>query len=151
MCVYTKKNIEKKTKNKNMGEESERTKFVILNSFVNVEYAKAALNVSRKVIREQCEGCRVDHPSQRRHSCVMEEPEDLYLPYLEFMLDKIDHEAIRKRIDGEVAPLYGISGDIVDRYFSEKLPKGSDDDKWASWADKIVGSMERITKLENRF
>ena len=41
------------------------------------------------IIQSNCYGCEVDHPSQRQHSCLMDDPQDQFNMYIEEMLEKL--------------------------------------------------------------
>ena len=41
-----------------------------------------------------CEGCRVDHPSQRQHDYLMMEDDQKMWPYLDSALDKVSEAKV---------------------------------------------------------
>jgi hypothetical protein len=62
--------------------------------------------------REYCEGCKVDHPSQHRHDCMMADNKTLCYRYLTEALERVnDEEAMKKFLTyaaNEQPPLNGL-------------------------------------------
>ena len=46
--------------------------------------------------QENCEGCKIDHPSQRRHDCCMMDYKTMTYSYLEQALEKVDEDKAMK-------------------------------------------------------
>lgn len=44
---------------------------MIMNSFFDFVYAKALYECLGHVVKQNCYGCEVNHPSQVQHSCIM--------------------------------------------------------------------------------
>jgi hypothetical protein len=38
---------------------------------MNTVFFEAVVCETRRLLKEKCPGCEVDHPSQRRHDCIM--------------------------------------------------------------------------------
>ena len=46
--------------------------------------------------QENCEGCKIDHPSQRRHDCCMMDYKTMTYSYLESALERVDEDKVMK-------------------------------------------------------
>ena len=46
------------------------------------------------MVLENCEGCRVDHPSQRQHDCLMMEDEQKMWLYFDTALEKVSEAKV---------------------------------------------------------
>ena len=45
---------------------------------------------------KRCNGCEIDHPSQRQHSCVMMDSEDAWMYYRDDVVEKMDLNVVLK-------------------------------------------------------
>ena len=52
-------------------------------------YAEEVSAIISMMVLENCEGCRVDHPSQRQHDCLMMEDDQKMWPYFDSALEKV--------------------------------------------------------------
>jgi hypothetical protein len=96
---------------------------MILESYFKILYARAALDVSSHVIREQCYGCQNDCCSQKDHTCLMlSEHEQLEL-YFDMILEKINFDKLLSTRDDAVKELnlpFDLFTDVKERYFSNE-------------------------------
>ena len=52
-------------------------------------YAEEVSAIISMMVLENCEGGRVDHPSQRQHDCLMMEDDQKMWPYFDSALEKV--------------------------------------------------------------
>ena len=52
-------------------------------------YAEEVSAIISMMVLENCEGCRVDHPSQRQHDCLMMEDDQKMWLYFDSALEKV--------------------------------------------------------------
>ena len=70
----------------------------------------------------QCQGCAIQHPSQRQHSCLMLDIEDAWFYYHDVAREQIDLAAVMKTVESVCSTL-GLKLDQTwERYLTE-LPK----------------------------
>ena len=48
------------------------------------------------IVRDNCNGCRIDHPSQRQHICIMLDVDDLIRELFVTLLDYVDWEELNR-------------------------------------------------------
>ncbi|CAB4036375.1 Hypothetical predicted protein [Paramuricea clavata] len=64
---------------------------------MNAVFFEAVCEIQR-LLKEKCPGCEVDHPSQRRHDCIMLSDEEGWLLHgLEAVEHVIEHGIVRKQ------------------------------------------------------
>ena len=52
-------------------------------------YAEEVAAIISMMVLKNCEGCRVDHPSQRQHDCLMMEDDQKIWLYFDSALEKV--------------------------------------------------------------
>lgn len=62
---------------------------MIMNSYFDFVYAKAMHDQLGSVVRQECYGCQVDHPSQVQHSSVMFEENENIKMYFDHLLTAV--------------------------------------------------------------
>ena len=71
---------------------------MLMNSYFQFVYAKALINVKDIVVKKDCFGCLIDHPSQIQHDCtmsdLMNDDEHAYDFYFEEMLEEVDENKV---------------------------------------------------------
>lgn len=112
---------------------------LILESYWNIMYARELLDVSPNVIREQCYGCIVDHPSQTNHVCIMLETEELLNTYFESLLERVDERALLDEWKRTV-PTTDDTAQIVEEY-GRKLSRRPKTERWRSRMLRIMNRL----------
>ena len=69
-----------------------------------------------------CNGCAIDHPSQRQHSCLMMDSEEAWMYYHEDVLEKIDLNVVQKTAESVCSALGFKLGKSWNAFVTE-LPK----------------------------
>ena len=65
---------------------------------MNAVFFEAVVCEIRRLLKEKCPGCEVDHPSQRRHDCIMLSDEEGWLLHgLEAVERVIERGIVRKQ------------------------------------------------------
>lgn len=62
-----------------------------MDSFVK-KYQSQIINAIDDAVNNNCEGCKINHPSQRHHDCLMLSDEDRVHLYFDFVWSTIDKE-----------------------------------------------------------
>ena len=75
-------------------DETESDRAQQLDRILKEEYFDALQKEFKKVREENCDGCLVDHPSQRRHDCLMMDPEIAVELFYDTTLNRVDEEYI---------------------------------------------------------
>jgi hypothetical protein len=121
---------------------------MFVKTYALCEYAIAAIAGSRKFFKKSCYGCEIDHPSQRQHSCLMDDPSDLYPVYIDSILKKeVDHRVVRKNVESDIRVFVLIWGkDYIAEFFDEFLPKPGDNE-WDEWAVEVASCMTSLSSL----
>ena len=57
-------------------------------------YAEEIASVINQLVVENCNGCIIDHPSQRQHPCLMMESDERLSMYLDDALSKISESRV---------------------------------------------------------
>ena len=57
-------------------------------------YAEEVSTIISMLVLENCEGCRIDHPSQRQHDCLMMEDEQKMWLYFDTALEKVSEAKV---------------------------------------------------------
>ena len=70
----------------------------------------------------RCNGCAINHPSQRQHSCVMMDSEDAWMYYRDDVVEKIDLNVVLKTAESVCSALGFKLGKSWEAYVAE-LPK----------------------------
>lgn len=71
---------------------------------------------------KQCNGCAIQHPSQRQHSCLMMENEEAWMYYRDDVLEKIDLNVVQKTAES-VCRALGIKLGTSWKAYVTELPK----------------------------
>lgn len=50
-----------------------------------------------EMARKNCNGCRIDHPSQRQHACLMDTMEEMTWKYFDKVWDSLDFRAVLEK------------------------------------------------------
>ena len=120
-------------------------KRLLLESHVDIKYAQLLLDVSAEVIKEQCPGCVIDHPSQRQHYCVIYDNEELFKMNFGDMLKKMDKKLITKHLLEEVAVVHNVCYECMQTFLEETLPTRNGDNY--KWTRKIIKIMLKLQLL----
>lgn len=114
---------------------------------MNFLYARTILELLNDVVRENCYGCEVDHPSQVHHTCLMWTNIEHLHTYLDLTFNKIDQRSIVNQLRNQVElmELPEHHKTIVHEQFEDwcKIHKPKPDD--------VRDTTERLLLLENRF
>ena len=70
----------------------------------------------------RCNGCAINHPSQRQHSCVMMDSEDAWMYYRDDVVETIDLNVVLKTAESVCTALGFKLGKSWEAYVTE-LPK----------------------------
>ena len=110
-------------------------------------YARAILDLLDDVVKENCYGCEVDHPSQMHHTCLMWTKAEHLDAYFDKAFEKIIYEDMVKRLRNHVEIM-----DIPEHYKNNVLNQFED---WCNNhkpdVEHIWFTTERVFSLENRF
>ena len=60
-------------------------------------YAEEIVPVINQLVVENCNGCIIDHPSQRQHPCLMMESDERLFLYFDEALSKVSEACIMER------------------------------------------------------
>ena len=71
---------------------------------------------------KSCNGCEIDHPSQRQHSCIMMASEKVWMYYRDDVVEKIDLNVVLKTAEGVCSAIGLKLGKSWEAYLT-KLPK----------------------------
>ena len=85
----------------------------------------------------RCHGCTIQHPSQRQHSCLMLDTEDVWFYYHDVAHEQIDLAVVMKTVESVCSTLGLTLGQTWESYLTE-LPK-------LPWTSLYLTSLE----LEN--
>ena len=78
-------------------------RFVV--SIYNIVFAKKLREEIVTLAAKHCYGCKVNHPSQAQHTCLMWTESEHLDVYLEEVLVTVDREEVRKKWDNEMTPM----------------------------------------------
>lgn len=67
---------------------------MVMNSYFDFVYAKALYEQLGKIVKQECYGCEVDHPSQVQHSCVMHDSDEHVGMYFDLLLAAVNEDLI---------------------------------------------------------
>ena len=110
-------------------------------------YARTILELLNDVVKENCYGCEVDHPSQVEHTCLMWTQVEHLDVYFNLTFEKIIYGDIvkkfRKKVEFMDIPIDDKNSvlDQFDDWCNEHKPK----------AETVQYIAERLLLLENRF
>ena len=65
----------------------------IMKELVNIYALEVASEIS-KMVTQDCNGCRINHPSQRQHPCLYLEPDERIYLYSDAALEAVSTEKI---------------------------------------------------------
>ena len=71
---------------------------------------------------KRCNGCEIDHPSQRQHSCAMMDSEDAWMYYRDDAVEKMDLNVVLKTAESVCSAIGLKLGTSWEAYVTE-LPK----------------------------
>lgn len=95
------------------------TSVMLMNSYLDFLYAKAlhVLEVKYTVIKNNCYGCMIDHPSQNQHDCIVSDliQEHSIALYFDDMLLVVDEKKILLAWE-EIVQGLKISQEVIDLY-----------------------------------
>lgn len=111
-------------------------------AYVAMEYAIVSRSKVSEVWKEVCYGCRTNHGSQSRHECVMEGELD-YDAYFDKVMDKIDHCAVRKNVEGDFGCLYR---PLVGHFFGNRERIFEEE----GWKRRVLVCIESLNSCETR-
>ena len=107
------------------------------------EFAIASIVASSRFFKKSCYGCEVNHPSQRQHSCLMEDTTELYGIYIDDILKEVNHQAVRQNVERDIQMYLQVwRRDYIAEFF-DGLPKPGDDE-WNVWTSEIAACMESL-------
>jgi hypothetical protein len=66
-----------------------------MNSYFDFVYAKALYECLGDVVKQECYGCEVDHPSQVQHSCIMYDTHEHIEMYFHKLMSTVSEDQIR--------------------------------------------------------
>ena len=126
------------------------THVMIMNSYFDFIYAKAMYEHLGNTVKRMCQGCEVDHPSQKQHSCVMNDSQEHIEMYFETLLSAVNEDDILLSWSDTMNALT-----ICPELLALQKLKIYDKD-WLSsmktdqWKAKIEKMILNITQLESR-
>ena len=124
--------------------------FSILDSTLDLCFALQAFELIDKVANSECDGCKVGHPSQLRHNCLMLNLEEKLEQYFNAIFDAIDvdevfakweQEVLAKNIPLELVALYKLNVFCSD--YKQTLYKSE------AWKDKLYKDIRRMIPSES--
>ena len=123
-----------------------------MNAVLDFCYAKDAYGKIGTVADSKCYGCKVDHPSQRQHDCIMLEPEQKLDNNFEEIILAIDEERVLRKWERQVTAM-DIPLAIVDLYKLKVFCEDWRETTYKSevWASKMYTTLHRLIELERRF
>ena len=123
---------------------------LLMESYFDFLYAKSLSEVLGIVVKEQCYGCQVDHPSQKHHPCIMDDEEDHVMMYFHHLVEKIDEQTILSVWCDFINQL-DIPKELMDiqkqKMYSEGWLQTLKTDKWE---DKIIKLILTTLRCERR-
>ena len=112
-------------------------------------YARKVREVVVDLTRKHCYGCRIDHPSQRNHSCLMMSDLEHLNMYFDDAMEEIDFHEVLNLWKNE-SKLTDISQSLKDTF--ERLLQNSE---WREMhlpnKDKFYDMVKRTMQLDYRF
>ena len=104
-------------------EQIQRQRLVSLIAHVfQLAYAAMVGNLVHEEKMRNCDGCAIQHPSQRQHSCLMMDGEDVWMHYHDDVVDEIDLSLVLKTAETVCSALGITLGMSWESYVTE-LPK----------------------------
>ena len=67
-------------------------------------YADCALSLIPGMVQDDCNGCKIQHPSQRQHNCLEQDPDTIEAVYLDKAIDRVKPEEFCKSLRDKVKP-----------------------------------------------
>ena len=125
--------------------------FSTMDATLDLCYALHAFGKIGEVAVSKCDGCKVDHPSQIRHDCIMLELEEKLDQYFNAIFDSIDEDEVFNKWEQEVTAM-NIPSEIVTMYklkvfcsdYRETLHKSE------GWKTKLHADIRRLIRWESR-
>ena len=120
---------------------------MILESYFKILYARAALDISSQVIREQCYGCQNDCCSQTDHTCLMLSEHEQLEIYFDLILEKINFNELLSTWDNAVKELnlsLDVYTNVKEKYFSNEWKQHVNTDKYIQTLLQTVMRMQSI-------
>lgn len=109
-------------------------------------YARVILEQLNYVVKENCYGCEVDHPSQIQHTCIMLTKLEHLDTYFDTTFNKIDEKDIKIQLQNQIS-LMDMSEDYKSKVFEQF-------DDWCSIhkpkSNTLRETTERLLLLECR-
>ena len=65
-----------------------------MDSYFDFMYAEALHHYFPTIVRQNCYGCKGNHPSQLQHSCIIYDDEEHIYMYFDELLSAIDEDSI---------------------------------------------------------
>ena len=133
-------------------DEQQSIYFSILDSTLDLCFALQAFEKIGEVAISKCDGCKVGHPSQLRHDCLMLDLEEKLDQYFNAIFDAIDadevfakweQEVLAKNIPLELVALY--KQNVFCSDYRQTLYKSE------AWKKKLHKDIRRMIRLEARF
>ena len=112
-------------------------------------YACKVREVVVDLTRKHCYGCRIDHPSQRNHSCLMMADLEHLNMYFDDAMEEIDCHEVLNLWKNE-SKLTDISQSLKDT-FERLLRKSEWREMHLSNKDKFYDMVKRTMQLDYRF
>jgi len=112
-------------------------------------YARKVREVVEDLTRKHCYGCRIDHPSQRNHSCLMMSDLEHLNMYFDDAMEEIDCQEVLNLWKNETK-LTDLSQKLKETF--ERLLQNSE---WREMhlpnKDKFYDMVKRTIQLDHRF
>lgn len=110
-------------------------------------YARTVLELLNEVVKDNCYGCEIDHPSQTQHTCLMWTTTEHLDTYFEQTFNKIKYGDVIIQLREQVE-LMDIPNYLKNSVFAQ-FQEWCDIHK--PKADTIRFAAEKLLSLENRF
>ena len=126
------------------------SKVMLMDSYFDFMYAKAMYECLPTIIKENCYGCEIDHPSQRQHHCLMYDQEESIYMYFEELLTAVKQDEILLSWT-EIVDSLDISPELVAfhklKIYDKDWLETMKTDQWKAKIRKMIIS---ISHIENR-
>ena len=70
-------------------------------------YAEEIACAISVLVVENCNGCIIDHPSQRQHPCLMMENDEKLLLYFDIALSRVPEASVMEKFMNSLGDIYG--------------------------------------------
>lgn len=128
---------------------NDSSKVMLMDSYFDFMYAKAMHECLPTIVKENCYGCEVDHPSQLQHACLIYDHEESIYMYFDELLSAVNEDSILLSWS-EIVDALEISPEVVAlhklKIYDKDWLATMKTEQWKAKMKKIVLSISHIEK-----